>query len=165
MGHNISDEMKEIIRQSLQHTENLPVIGQDGLPSAESYGLPGKTEKHHGLSGNAEHQLRPSAENETSLSGFFTEEKQMQVRRFYLNYPAQDKEGNDLHLYIEAEVDDEDDKYLNYWVGCEEYTAKRYIASVEGDLNGKNLLEIVKVKHIYYYIHEVRENYSYDDKF
>ncbi|MCI8993521.1 MAG: hypothetical protein HFG80_12510 [Eubacterium sp.] len=155
MEHNISDEMKEIIRQSLANPESLPVVGQDGPPTA----------KNQALSENAAENLHPSAEDETSLSGFLTEERNMQVKRFYLNYPAQDKEGNDLHLYIEIEVDDEDDSYLNYWVGCEEYTAKRYIASVEGDLDGQNLLEIVKVKHIYYYIHEVRENYSYDNKF
>lgn len=154
MEHNVSDEMKEIIRQSLSSVENLPVIGPDGRPAAESFGSAGMPAD----------QLRPSAENETSLTGFLTEDRQMQVRRFYLNYPAQDKEGNDLHLYIEVEVDDEDENYLNYWVGCEEYTAKRYIASVEGELNGQNLLEIVKVKHIYYFIHEVRENHSYKDR-
>ena len=82
------------------------------------------------------------------------------MRRFYLNYPAFDHEGKELHLYIETEVDEDDASYLNYWVGCEEYTAKRYIASCQADLNQENPLAIVKVKHLYAFLDEVLKQHK-----
>ena len=95
---------------------------------------------------------------EESLTSFFKSESVKQVRRFYLNYPASGKDGSPLHLYIETEVDEDDPSYLNYWVGCEEYTAKKYIASCQADLNQEMPLEIVKVKHLNVYIEEVLKN-------
>ena len=104
----------------------------------------------------------PSAESadEETLDLFFRSESQKQVRRFYLNYPAFDHEGKELHLYIETEVDEDDASYLNYWVGCEEYTAKRYIASCQADLNQENPLAIVKVKHLYAFLDEVLKQHK-----
>lgn len=92
---------------------------------------------------------------EEPLTHFFKSESVKQVRRFYLNYPANDKEGHPLHLYIETEVDEDDPSYLNYWVGCEEHTAKRYIASCQAPLDQENPLEIVKAKHLNFYIDEI----------
>lgn len=93
--------------------------------------------------------------DEEPLSMFFQKESRKTVRRFYLNYPADNGKGSPLHLYIETETDEEDASYLNYWIGCEEHTSKRYIASCQADLDQENPLEIVKVKHIYAYLSEI----------
>lgn len=95
---------------------------------------------------------------EESLATFFKSESVKQVRRFYLNYPASGKDGSPIHLYIETEVDEDDSSYLNYWVGCEEYTAKKYIASCQADLHQEMPLEIVKVKHLNVYIEEIQKH-------
>lgn len=95
---------------------------------------------------------------EQTLTGYLKSESLKQVRRFYLNYPAKNKKGETLHLFIETEVDEEDASYLNYWVGCEEYTAKRYIASCQADLEQENPLDVVKVKHLYFYINEIQNS-------
>lgn len=92
---------------------------------------------------------------EESLTLFMKKESKKQVRRFYLSYPAQAKNGSELHLYIEIEVDEDDSSYLNYWVGCEEHTAKRYIASCQAPLDQDHPLDIVKAKHLYFYIDEI----------
>lgn len=99
----------------------------------------------------------PGKQDEESLSGYLKSEHKKEVRRFYLNYPAKDGKGQDIRLYIETETDDEDPSYINYWVGCEEYTAKRYIASQQARLDQKDPLEIIKVKHLYFYLNELKE--------
>lgn len=94
-----------------------------------------------------------SGEEEMTL--FRLRESKKQVRRFYLTYPAKMKDGTDLRLYIEVEIDEDDDSYVNYWVGCEEHTTKQYIASVQRSIDGDDLLDIVKVKHIQTYVNEI----------
>ena len=92
---------------------------------------------------------------EESMTLFRLRESQKQVRRFYLTYPANAKDGSELRLYIEVEVDEDDPTYLNYWVGCEEFTEKHYIASCQGDLGQENPIDIVKVKHIQTYVEKI----------
>lgn len=94
-----------------------------------------------------------SGEEEMTL--FRLRESKKQVRRFYLTYPAKMKDGTDLRLYIEVEIDEDDDSYVNYWVGCEEHTTKQYIASIQRSIDGDDLLDIVKVKHIQTYVNEI----------
>lgn len=94
---------------------------------------------------------------EESMTLFRLRESKKQVRRFYLTYPANAKDGSELRLYIEVEVDEDDPTYLNYWVGCEEFTEKHYIASCQGDLNAENPIDIVKVKHIQKYVAHITE--------
>lgn len=106
---------------------------------------------------SASSEYVPGTRDEDSLSNYLKSENLKEVRRFYLDYPAKDGKNQDIRLYIETETDDEDPTYINYWVGCEEYTAKRYIASHQADLNQQNPLEIVKVKHLYFYLNEIRE--------
>lgn len=98
----------------------------------------------------------PSGQEE-SLSTFFQKESRKTVRRFYLNYPAKVKDDSPLHLYIETEVDEDDPSYLNYWIGCEEHTVKRYIASCQADLEQSTPLEITKVKHLTAYLEELQK--------
>ena len=92
---------------------------------------------------------------EESMTLFRLRESKKQVRRFYLTYPAKAKDGSELRLYIEVEVDEDDPTYLNYWVGCEEFTEKHYIASCQGDLEQENPIDIVKVKHIQTYVEKI----------
>lgn len=92
---------------------------------------------------------------EESMTLFRLRESKKQVRRFYLTYPANAKDGTELRLYIEVEVDEDDPTYLNYWVGCEEFTEKHYIASCQGDLDQENPIDIVQVKHIQGYIDKI----------
>lgn len=99
----------------------------------------------------------PGTQDEDSLSDYLKSENRKEVRRFYLNYPAKDGKGQDIRLYIETETDDDDPAYINYWVGCEEYTAKRYIASHQAGLDQENPLAIVKIKHLYFYLNEIQE--------
>ena len=92
---------------------------------------------------------------EEALTSFLKSESKKQVRRFYLNYPATGKDGSPLHLYIETEVDEDDPSYINYWVGCEEFTEKHYIASCQAALDQEMPLEIVKVKHLQAYVEKI----------
>lgn len=92
---------------------------------------------------------------EESMTLFRLRESKKQVRRFYLTYPATAKDGTELRLYIEVEVDEDDPTYLNYWVGCEEFTEKHYIASIQGDLEQENPIDIVQVKHIQGYVEKI----------
>lgn len=92
---------------------------------------------------------------EESMTLFRLRESKKQVRRFYLTYPAKAKDGSELRLYIEVEVDEDDPTYLNYWVGCEEFAEKHYIASCQGDLEQENPIDIVKVKHIQTYVEKI----------
>lgn len=112
------------------------------------YGQKVKEEKKRGEAG-------ADTEGERSLSLYLKSDKMRQVRRFYLNYPAVDKENRELHLYIETETDEDDPSYINYWVGCEEFTQKHYIASCQGNLEQEDLLQVVKVKHLYAYLNKI----------
>lgn len=112
------------------------------------YGEKVKEEKKRGDKGSG-------TEGERSLSLYLKSDHIRQVRRFYLNYPAVDKKNRELHLYIETETDEDDPSYINYWVGCEEFTEKHYIASCQGSLEQENPLEIVKVKHLYAYLNKI----------
>lgn len=99
----------------------------------------------------------PNPMDEQYLNQFIKEESTKTVRRFDLNYPAKDGKDQDISLYIELEEDAEDPSYINYWVGCEEYTTKKYIASKQTSLEQEDPLSIVQVKHINLYIHEIQE--------
>lgn len=114
----------------------------------ELYGQKAKTEKQAGKTAGADEGNQP-------LTAYLKSETRKQIRRFYLNYPVLDKEGKEIHLYIETEVDEDDASYVNYWVGCEEYTAKRYIASCQADIEAPDPLSVVQVKHLYFYIDEI----------
>ena len=112
------------------------------------YGEKIKAEKERGQNG-------ADSEGEQSLRLYLKSDGIRQVRRLYLNYPAVDKENRELHLYIETETDEDDPSYINYWVGCEEFTEKHYIASCQGKLEQEDPLNIVKVKHLYAYLNKV----------
>lgn len=103
-----------------------------------------------------EEKKEREAQGSRLLTEFLVSESVKQVRRFYLNYPVADQEGNDLHLYIETEVDEDDSSYLNYWVGCEEFTQKDYIASCQAPLDQERPLDIVQVRHLESFIRKLK---------